>query len=288
VVSAADGPMPQTREHVILARQVGVEHLVVALNKADIADAELLQLVELELREMLDNHGYDGGAVPMVPVSATGALAGDPRWEAAVVELMDAVDAAIPEPVRALDQPFLLAVEGVQSITGRGTVLTGLVTRGSVEVGAEVEIVGLREPVRSVVTGIESFRRTMTEARAGDNVGLLLRGLGKDQVERGMVVVRPGSVEPRRRFAARLYALGANEGGRRRPFASGYSPQFFFLTAGVTGVISVDAGVPVAPGSHAEVTVELQRTVALDVGLDFAVREGNRTVGAGTVTRLDG
>jgi len=286
VVSAADGPMPQTREHVILARQVGVQHLVVALNKADAADDELLELVELELREMLGAHGYDADAVPMIVVSATGALEGDPRWEAAIIELMDAVDAAIPEPVRAVDQPFLMAVEGIQSITGRGTVLTGLITRGHVEQGAEVEVVGLREPVRSVVTGIESFRRTMTEAIAGDNVGLLLRGVGKDQVERGMIVAQPGSINPRRRFAATLYALSPAEGGRGRPFVSGYSPQFFFLTAGVTGVVDVVGGAPVAPGSHAEITVELGRDVAIDVGLDFAVREGNRTIGAGTITEL--
>jgi elongation factor Tu len=288
VVSAADGPMPQTREHVILARQVGVEHLVVALNKADAADPELLELVELELRELLGAYGYDGAAVPMVAVSATGALAGEPRWEAAVAELMDAVDAAIPDPVRAVDQPFLLAVEGIQSITGRGTVVTGLVTRGRVAAGDEVEVVGLREPVRTVVTGIESFRRTLSEAIAGDNVGLLLRGVGKDQVERGMVVAEPGSITPRRRFGATLYALSAAEGGRRRSFTSGYSPQFFFLTAGVTGVVATADGVPVEPGSHADITVELGREVAIDVGLDFAVREGNRTIGAGTITRLPG
>ena len=287
VVSAADGPMPQTREHVILARQVGVAHLVVALNKADDADDELLQLVELELRELLGAHGYDGDAVPMVPVSATGALAGEERWVRAITDLMDAVDATIPDPVRAVDAPFLLAVEGIQSITGRGTVLTGLVSRGAIAIGDEVEVIGLREPVRSVVTGIESFHRTMTACEAGDNVGLLLRGVGKEQVERGMVVARPGSITPQRRFTASLYALGADEGGRRRPFASGYAPQFFFLTAGVTGVITVVDGQPVQPGAHAEVTVELQRPVAIDVGLDFAVREGNRTVGAGTITSLD-
>jgi elongation factor Tu len=286
VVSAADGPMPQTREHVILARQVGVEHLVVALNKADAADAELLELVELELRDMLGTYGYDSDAVPMVAVSATGALAGEARWEAAVVELMDAVDTAVPEPARAVDQPFLLAVEGIQSITGRGTVVTGLVTRGRVAAGDEVEVVGLREPVRSVVTGIESFRRTMAETIAGDNVGLLLRGVSKDQVERGMVVAAPGSITPRRRFAATLYALSAAEGGRRRSFTTGYAPQFFFLTAGVTGVIDLADGVPVEPGAHAEVTVELGRDSAIDVGLDFAVREGNRTIGAGTITAL--
>jgi elongation factor Tu len=286
VVSAADGPMPQTREHVVLARQVGVRHLVVALNKADLADPELLELVTLELRELLGTHGYDGDAVPMVPVSATGALAGEARWEDAIVGLMDAVDATVPDPDRAVGAPFLLAVEGIQSITGRGTVVTGLVTRGRVAVGDEVELVGLRSPLRTVVTGIESFRRTMAEAVAGDNVGLLLRNVPRSCVERGMVVARPGSVLPRRRFAARLYALGPAEGGRHRPFRSGYSPQFFFLTAGVTGVVTVPDGAPVPPGAHADVTVELGRDAAVDVGLDFAVREGNRTVGAGTITAL--
>ncbi len=286
VVSAADGPMPQTREHVILARQVGVDHLVVALNKADAADPELLQLVELELREMLSAYGYDGAAVPMVAVSATGALAGEDRWEQAIVDLMDTVDTAIPTPVRAVDQPFLLAVEGIQSITGRGTVVTGLVTRGRLAAGDEVELVGLRAPRRAVVTGIESFRRTLAEAEAGDNVGLLLRGVGRDEVERGMVAAAPGSITPQRRFAATLYALAAAEGGRRRPFGTGYAPQFFFLTAGVTGTLTVDDGTMVAPGSHAAVTVELGREVAIDTGLDFAVREGNRTVGAGTITAV--
>ena len=286
VVAATDGPMPQTREHVLLARQVGVEHLVVALNKADVADPELLELVELELRELLSAYGYEGDAVPMVPVSATGALAGEPEWEAAVVALMDAVDATIPEPERAVDRPFLLAVEGVQTITGRGTVVTGLVTRGRVEVGATVDVLGLREPVRSVVTGIESFRRSLDEAVAGDNVGLLLRGVGRDEVERGMVVAEPGSITPRRRFGATLYALAADEGGRRRPFISGYAPQFFFLTAGVTGRITVDDGLLVSPGEHAIITVELGQAVALDVGLDFAVREGNRTIGAGMIAAV--
>ena len=286
VVSAADGPMPQTREHVILARQVGVEHLVVALNKCDAADDELLELVELELRDLLGAYGYDGDAIPMVPVSATGALAGEAEWEEAIVSLMDAVDATIPEPDRTVDEPFLLAVEGVQTITGRGTVVTGLVTRGRIEVGAEVEVLGLREPVTTVVTGIESFRRTMSEAIAGDNVGMLLRGVDKGEVERGMVVAEPGSITPRRRFTANLYALDADEGGRRRPFGTGYAPQFFFLTAGVTGTITVGADGLIQPGDHAVVTVELGRDVAIDAGLDFAVREGNRTVGAGTITSV--
>ena len=284
VVSAADGPMPQTREHVVLARQVGVQHLVVALNKADVADPELLELVEMELRELLSEHGYPGDTVPMVAVSATGALAGDPRWEQAVADLMDVVDTAIPDPERAVDQPFLMAVEGVQTITGRGTVVTGMVTRGRLAVGSEVELIGLRPSFTAVVTGIESFRRTMTEAQAGDNIGLLLRNVDKDAVERGMVVAAPGSITPRRRFRANLYALAAAEGGRHRPFTSGYSPQFFFLTAGVTGTVTVDG--PVQPGDHAEVEVDLAREVAIDEGLDFAVREGNRTIGAGTITQL--
>jgi len=286
VVSGADGPAPQTREHIILARQVGVEHLVVAINKADQADPELVELVELELREMLDAYGYDAEAVPMIAVSALGALEGDPKWEASVMALVDAVDATIPIPDRLVDEPFLLAAEGVQSITGRGTVVTGMVNRGRVTVGDKVEVVGLREPVEAVVTGIESFRRTMTEAEAGDNVGMLLRGVDKDAVERGMVVCAPGSIEPRQQLAASVYVLSAEEGGRNRPFNSGYAPQFFFLTAGVTGVISVADGAAIQPGTHCEVQVQLQRPVAVDVGLDFAIREGNRTIGAGTITAI--
>ncbi len=289
VVAADDGAAPQTREHVILARQVGVEHLVVAINKADLLDGdpELLELVELELRELLSAYGYDGDSVPMVPVSALGAVDGEPRWEASVETLMEAVDQAIPTPARPLDEPFLLAVEGVQSITGRGTVVTGMVTRGRLSVGDEVEVTGLREPIRAVVTGIESFRRTMTETEAGDNVGLLLRGVDKDSVQRGMVVAAVGSIVPQQRFTASLYVLGADEGGRQRPFGSGYAPQFFFLTAGVTGVIDTEASV-VHPGDHVSAEVQLQRPVSLDAGMTFAVREGNRTVGAGTVTDVHG
>ena len=286
VVSGADGAAPQTREHIILARQVGVEHLVVAINKADQADAELLELVELELRDMLEAHGYDSDAVPMIPVSALGALEGDPAWEATIMELLDAVDATIPLPDRSIADPFLLAVEGVQTITGRGTVVTGMVTRGRLTVGDTVQVVGLREPVDAVVTGIESFRRTMTEAEAGDNVGLLLRGVDKDAVERGMVVCAPGSIEPQRELTASVYVLSKEEGGRSKPFFSGYAPQFFFLTAGVTGVITVDDGMPVQPGSRCDVQVTLQRPVAIDVGLTFAMREGNRTIGAGTITTI--
>jgi len=291
VVSAVDGAGPQTREHVILARQVGVEHLVVAINKADLADPELLELVELELRELLSTYGYPGDTVPMVAVSALGALDGDDHWETAILRLMEAVDQTILEPNRKVDEPFLLAVEGVQSITGRGTVVTGMVTRGRLTVGDEVEITGLREPTRAVATGIESFRRTMTETEAGDNVGLLLRGVDKDTVQRGMVVAAPGSIATRRRFDANLYVLGADEGGRRRPFTDGYAPQFFFLTAGVTGIINTANdgadGTVVHPGDHVAVKVELQRPVALDVGMTFAVRAGHRTVGAGTVTAVE-
>ena len=286
VVSAADGAAPQTREHVIQARQVGVEHLVVAINKADIADPDLLELVELELRDLLAAYGYDVDRVPVVAVSALGALNGEARWEASIIALLDAVDSTIPEPARATDGPFLLAVEGVQTISGRGTVVTGVVTRGRLGVGEAVEVVGLREPVRAVVTGIESFRRTMTETQAGDNVGLLLRGVDKGTVERGMVVCAPDSIHPRDQFGANLYVLAEEEGGRRRPFSTGYAPQFFFLTAGVTGTLTVPEDAPVLPGSHAQVRVELQRPVALDVGLDFAIREGNRTIGAGTVTSI--
>ncbi len=288
VVSGADGAAAQTREHVILARQVGVEHLVVAINKADVADLELLDLVELEVRELLSAHGYDGDRVPVIAVSALRALEGDADWEASIVALMEAVEGTIPLPDRAVDEPFLLAVEGVQTITGRGTVVTGMVTRGRVATGDTVEVVGLREPVTSVVTGIESFRRTMEVAEAGDNVGLLLRGVGNDEVERGMVVSASGSIEPRQRFRASFYALSADEGGRRRPFGTGYAPQFYFLTAGVTGSISVLDGSLVQPGSNVEIDVELVRPVAIDVGLDFAIREGNRTVGAGTITAMEG
>ena len=286
VVSGADGPAPQTREHIILARQVGVEHLVVAINKADQADPELVELVELELREMLEAYGYDNDKVPMIAVSALGALEGDPMWEASVQALLDAVDVTIPEPDRLVDEPFLLAVEGVQSITGRGTVVTGMINRGQVSVGDTVEVVGLREPVEAVVTGVESFRRTMTTAEAGDNVGMLLRGVDKDAVERGMVVCAPGSIEPQDQLQASVYVLSEEEGGRRRPFGSGYAPQFFFLTAGVTGVITVPDGSVIQPGTHCDVQVQLQRGVAVDVGLDFAIREGNRTIGAGTITAL--
>ena len=286
VVSADDGAAPQTREHVILARQVGVEHLVVAINKSDIADPELLELVELELRDLLSTYGYDGDAVPVIAVSALGALNGDPGWEASILALLDAVDDAIPEPTRVTDRTFLLAVEGVQTITGRGTVVTGLVSRGRLGVGDTVEVVGLREPVEAVVTSIESFQRTMSEARAGDNIGMLLRGIERDAVERGMVVCAPGSIVPQQQFTANLYALSEDEGGRRRPFGTGYAPQFFFLTAGVTGTIVIADDALVHPGNHAQVRVELQRPAALDVGLDFAIREGNRTIGAGTITTI--
>ncbi len=286
VVSGADGPAPQTREHIILARQVGVQHLVVAINKADQADPELVELVELELREMLEDYGYDNEQVPMIAVSALGALEGDPMWEASVQALLDAVDVTIPQPDRLVDEPFLLAVEGVQSITGRGTVVTGMINRGQISVGDTVEVVGLREPVEAVVTGIESFRRTMATAEAGDNVGMLLRGVDKDAVERGMVVCAPSSIEPRQQLTASVYVLSEEEGGRRRPFGSGYAPQFFFLTAGVTGVITVPGGALIQPGTHCDVQVQLQRAVAVDVGLDFAIREGNRTIGAGTITAI--
>ena len=285
VVSGVDGAAPQTRDHVILARQVGVQHLVVAINKADLAEPDLLELVELEVREILGNYGYDGDAVPVVAVSALGALEGERRWVSALGDLLDAIDAAIPDPVRPVDKPFLLPVEGVQSIGGRGTVVTGTVARGRIEVGEAVAVVGLRDAVDTVVAGIESFRRTMTAAEAGDNVGLLLRGVDRSEVDRGMVVCAPGSIQPQRRFAATLYALAADEGGRHRPFTDGYAPQFYFLTAGVTGVIIVDGGV-VNPGDTATIEVELERSVAIDVGLDFAVREGNRTIGAGTITSI--
>ena len=238
------------------------------------------------IRDRLEAYGYDNDQIPVIAVSALGALEGDPAWVASVQALMDAVDATIPEPVRMIDEPFLLAVEGVQSISGRGTVVTGLVNRGHISVGDTIEVVGLREPVEAVVTGIESFRREMVTAQAGDNIGMLLRGVDKNAVERGMVVCAAGSIEPQDQFAASVYVLGAEEGGRRRPFGSGYAPQFFFLTAGVTGVISVLDGAMVQPGSHCDVQVQLGRAVAVDVGLDFAIREGNRTIGAGTITAI--
>ncbi|MGW4924167.1 elongation factor Tu [Streptomyces parvulus] len=289
VVSALDGIMPQTAEHVLLARQVGVDHIVVALNKADaVADGEdavLTDLVELEVRDLLTTHGYGGDSVPVVRVSGLRALAGDPRWTASVEALLDAVDTYVPMPERYLDAPFLLSVENVLTITGRGTVVTGAVERGTVRVGDRVEVLGAF--VETVVTGLESFGKPMDEAQAGDNVALLLRGVGRDAVRRGHVVTAPGSVVPARRFTAQVYVLSAREGGRSTPVATGYRPQFYIRTADVVGDVDLGEVGVARPGDTVTMTVELGRDVPLETGLGFAVREGGRTVGAGTVTAVE-
>jgi elongation factor Tu len=287
VVAASEGAMPQTREHVVLARQVGVPFIVVALNKADtVDDPELLDLVELEVRDLLTNWGYPGGEVPVVPVSATGALAGDARWTASIVELLDAVDRYIPDPVRALERPFLMPVENVLSISGRGTVVTGEVEQGVLAVGAPVEIVGLGPTRQTVATSIESFNKTADAAMAGDNAAVLLRGVKRGEVVRGHVISAPGTITPHTRFTAQLYALRAEEGGRHKPFFSGYRPQFFFRTTDVSGAVTFDHSEMVMPGDTAVMTVELQKPIAMNEGLTFAVREGGKTVAAGTVTAV--
>jgi elongation factor Tu len=284
VVSALDGIMPQTAEHVLLARQVGVDHIVVALNKADAGDEELTDLVELEVRDLLTAHGYGGDAVPVVRVSGLKALEGDPRWTASVEALLDAVDTYVPMPERYLDAPFLLPVENVLTITGRGTVVTGAVERGTVRVGDRVEVLGA--DVETVVTGLETFGKPMEEAQAGDNVALLLRGVPRDSVRRGQVVAAPGSVVPSRRFTARVYVLSAREGGRTTPVSTGYRPQFYLRTADVVGVLDLGEAAVARPGDTVAVTVELGRDLPLEPGLGFAIREGGRTVGAGTVTAV--
>jgi elongation factor Tu len=284
VVSALDGIMPQTAEHVLLARQVGVDHIVVALNKADAGDEELTDLVELEVRDLLTAHGYGGDSVPVVRVSGLKALQGDPRWTASIEALLDAVDTYVPMPERYLDAPFLLPVENVLTITGRGTVVTGAVERGVVRVGDKVEVLGAA--VETVVTGLETFGKPMEEAQAGDNVALLLRGVPRDAVRRGHVVAAPGSVVPSRRFSARVYLLSAREGGRTTPVSSGYRPQFYLRTADVVGVVDLGEATVARPGDTVAMTVELGRDVPLEAGLGFAIREGGRTVGAGTVTAV--
>jgi elongation factor Tu len=284
VVSALDGIMPQTAEHVLLARQVGVDHVVVALNKADTADEELIELVELEVRELLTAHGYGGDAVPVVRVSGLKALEGDPRWTASIEALLDAVDTYVPIPERYLDAPFLMPVENVLTITGRGTVVTGAVERGTVRVGDRVDVLGAA--VETVVTGVETFGKPMEEAQAGDNVALLLRGVPRDAVRRGHVVAAPGSVVPSRRFTAQVYVLSAREGGRTTPVATGYRPQFYIRTADVVGNVDLGEVGVARPGDRVVMTVELGRDVPLEPGLGFAIREGGRTVGAGTVTAL--
>ncbi|AZQ33268.1 elongation factor Tu [Streptomyces cyaneochromogenes] len=284
VVSALDGIMPQTAEHVLLARQVGVDHIVVALNKADAGDEELIDLVELEVRDLLTEHGYGGDAAPVVRVSGLKALEGDPKWTASIEALLDAVDTYVPMPERYVDAPFLLPVENVLTITGRGTVVTGAVERGTVRVGDRVEVLGAG--LESVVTGLETFGKPMDEAQAGDNVALLLRGVPRDAVRRGHVVVVPGSVVPGRRFTAQVYVLSAREGGRTTAVASGYRPQFYIRTADVVGDIDLGEVGVARPGETVTMTVELGRDVPLEAGLGFAIREGGRTVGAGTVTAV--
>ncbi len=286
VVSALDGVMPQTAEHVLLARQVGVEHIVVALNKADAGDPELTDLVELEVRELLSAHGYPGATLPVVRVSGLRALQGDARWTAAIGALLDAVDTHVPVPARYTDAPFLLPVENVLTITGRGTVVTGAVERGRVRTGDRVEVLGAG--VETVVTGLETFGRPMEYAEAGDNVALLLRGVQRDTVRRGQVVAAPGSLVPHRRFDARVYLVPAAQGGRRTPIATGYRPQFYLRTADVVGDVDLGERAVARPGETVAMTVELGRPVPLEAGLGFAVREGGRTVGAGTVTAVHG
>jgi elongation factor Tu len=288
VVSAADGPMPQTREHVLLARQVGVPSIVVALNKVDMVDdPELLDLVELEVRELLTSYEYPGDDVPVVKLSALKALDGDPEWTAKITELMDAVDSYVPEPTRETDKPFLMPIEDVFSITGRGTVVTGRVEQGVLKKMGEVEIVGLAETRKTIATDLEMFRKLLDEVRAGDNVGVLLRGIDKDDVQRGQVLAKPGSITPHTNFTAQVYVLSKDEGGRHTPFFNGYRPQFYFRTTDVTGTANLPEGVEmVMPGDNVEMTVELIAPIAMEDGLRFAIREGGRTVGAGRVTKV--
>jgi elongation factor Tu len=288
VVSAADGPMPQTREHVLLARQVGVPSIVVALNKCDMVDdPELLDLVELEVRELLTTYEYPGDDVPVVQISALKALEGDETWMAKVDELLQACDTYIPEPVRDTDKPFLMPIEDVFSITGRGTVVTGRVEQGVLKKMEEVEIVGLRETRKTIATDLEMFRKLLDEITAGDNVGVLLRGIDKDEVERGQVLAKPGSITPHTEFMSNVYILSKEEGGRHTPFFDGYKPQFYFRTTDVTGVAHLPEGVEmVMPGDNVEMRVELDKPIAMEDGLRFAIREGGRTVGAGRVTKV--
>ena len=288
VVSAADGPMPQTREHVLLARQVGVPYIVVALNKADMVDdEELLDLVELEVRELLTEYEFPGDDAPVVRVSALKALEGDSVWQDKIMELMDAVDTYIPMPERALDKPFLMPIEDVFTIQGRGTVVTGKVEQGTVKVGEEVEIVGLRPTQKTVCTGVEMFKKLLDQGQAGDNIGALLRGTKKEEVERGQVLCKPGSITPHTNFEAQVYVLTKEEGGRHKPFFNNYRPQFYFRTTDVTGSITLPEGTEmVMPGDNTQMTVELGKSIAMVDGLRFAIREGGRTVGAGYVVKI--
>ena len=289
VVDASDGPMPQTREHILLARQVGVPYIVVFMNKVDLVDdEELLELVEMEIRELLDAYEFPGDDIPVIHGSALGALNGESEWESGVISLMEAVDAYVPTPKRDTEQPFLMPVEDVFSITGRGTVATGRVERGIVRTGEKVEIVGIRpEETTTTVTGVEMFRKILDEGQAGDNVGLLLRGVSKDGVERGQVIVHPGSINPHREFTCEVYVLSKDEGGRHTPFFRGYRPQFYFRTTDVTGDIELPADTEmVMPGDNTQFKVKLIQPVAMEQGLRFAIREGGRTVGAGVVTKI--
>jgi elongation factor Tu len=288
VVAATDGPMPQTREHVLLARQVGVPNIVVALNKADMVyDEEILELVELEVRELLNEYEFPGDDIPVVRVSALKALEGDPTWTPKIEELMAAVDSYFPDPERDVDKPFLMPIEDVFTITGRGTVVTGRVERGMVKVGEEIEIVGIRPTTKTVCTGVEMFRKLLDEGRAGDNIGALLRGTKKEDVERGQVLSKPGSIAPHTDFQAQVYVLTKEEGGRHTPFFNNYRPQFYFRTTDITGATSLPEGTEmVMPGDNTEMTVELINPIAMEEGLRFAIREGGRTVGAGRVIKI--
>jgi elongation factor Tu len=288
VVSAADGPMPQTREHVLLARQVGVPYIVVALNKADMVDdEELLDLVELEVRELLTDYEFPGDETPVVRVSALKALEGDEAWTPKILELMEAVDSFVPEPERAIDRPFLMPIEDVFTITGRGTVVTGKVEQGVVKVGEEVEMVGIRPTTKTVCTGVEMFRKLLDQGQAGDNIGVLLRGTKKEDVERGQVLCKPGSITPHTNFEAQVYVLTKEEGGRHTPFFNNYRPQFYFRTTDVTGSVALPEGTEmVMPGDNTTMSVELIKPIAMDEGLRFAIREGGRTVGAGRVVKI--
>ncbi|WP_156300574.1 elongation factor Tu [Streptobacillus canis] len=288
VVSAADGPMPQTREHILLARQVGVPYIVVYLNKVDmVEEEELLELVEMEVRELLSEYGFPGDDIPVVRGSSLGALNGETKWEDQIVELINQVDTYIPTPERPVDQPFLMPIEDVMTITGRGTVVTGRVERGTVKVGEEVEIVGIKDTAKSTVTGIEMFRKLLDSGEAGDNIGALLRGIKKEEVERGQVLAKPNSIKPHTKFRGEIYVLTKEEGGRHTPFFTGYKPQFYFRTTDITGEVNLPEGVEmVMPGDNISVSVELIHPIAIETGLRFSIREGGRTVASGVVAEI--
>ena len=288
VVSAADGPMPQTREHILLSRQVGVPYIIVYLNKADmVEDEELLELVEMEVRELLNEYGFPGDEIPIIVGSALGALNGEEKWVEKILELMEAVDNYIPTPERAIDQPFLMPIEDVFTITGRGTVVTGRVERGVIKVGEEIEIVGIKPTTKTTCTGVEMFRKLLDQGQAGDNIGVLLRGTKKEEVERGQVLAKPGSIHPHTNFKGEVYVLTKDEGGRHTPFFTGYRPQFYFRTTDITGAVTLPDGVEmVMPGDNITMTVELIHPIAMEQGLRFAIREGGRTVASGVVSEI--